>query len=116
MTDDPGGVGAVFSALSDPTRREVLRMLAEGGAVTATELAGRMPVTRQAVSKHLAALDDAGLVTAERAGRERRYRLTPEPLTDAMSWMVAVGAEWDQRLVALRTHFRGRPRTGSPAQ
>jgi DNA-binding transcriptional ArsR family regulator len=108
MSDDRARVDSVFSALSDPTRREVLRMLAEGDGVTATEIAGRMPVSRQAVSKHLAALDEAGLVTTERAGRERRYRLTPEPLADAMSWMVSVGAEWDQRLVALRTHLRGR--------
>ena len=73
---------------------------------TATEIAGRLPVTRQAVAKHLVALDQAGLVTAERAGREVRYRLTPRPMTEAMSWMADVGAEWDVRLERLRRHLK----------
>ena len=95
-------VDAVFSALSDPTRRKVMRLLSEEGPSTATELAGRVAVTRQAVSKHLAALTEAGLVSASREGRERRYRLTPPPLRDAVSWMAVVGAEWDERLERLR--------------
>jgi DNA-binding transcriptional ArsR family regulator len=97
--------GPVFSALSDPTRREVMRCLSETGAVTATELAARLPISRQAVTKHLAALSDAGLVDASRQGREKRYRLTPRRLTDAMSWMADVGAEWDERLDRLRRHL-----------
>ena len=96
---------AVFSALADPTRRRVVRCLAEDGPATATELAGRLPVTRQAVAKHLGALGDAGLVEGERTGRELRYRLTPEPLTDAVAWMSDVGARWDRRLAALRRHL-----------
>jgi len=64
-------------------------------------------VTRQAVSKHLAALADAGLVTAERSGREVRYRLTPEPLSGAMAWMADVGAQWDRRLAALQRQLDG---------
>jgi DNA-binding transcriptional ArsR family regulator len=99
-------VGGVFSALSDPTRREVVRQLSASGPITATDLASRLPVTRQAVAKHLEALLRAGLVSAERAGREKRYRLTPAPLEAAMSWMAAVGAEWDERLDALRRHLR----------
>ena len=98
-------VSAVFSALSDPTRRHVVRCLAEGSAVTPTQIAARLPVTRQAVAKHLAALGEAGLVVHERRGRETRYRLTPEPLTEAMSWMASVGARWDDRLEALRAHL-----------
>jgi DNA-binding transcriptional ArsR family regulator len=101
-------VGAVFQALADPTRREVVALLSRSGPVTATELAGRLPVTRQAVAKHLAALADAGLVTAAREGREVRYRLTPPPMRDAVTWMAAVGAEWDDRLEALRRHLRER--------
>ncbi|MFL5800012.1 MAG: ArsR/SmtB family transcription factor [Actinomycetota bacterium] len=101
-------VGAVFQALSDPTRRQVVALLSRSGPVTATELAGRLPVSRQAVSKHLAALADAGLVTAAREGREVRYRLTPPPMRDAMSWMATVGAEWDDRLQALQRHLRRR--------
>jgi len=96
---------AVFAALADPTRRAVIRTLAEGPH-TATEIAGRLPVTRQAVAKHLVALDQAGLVTSERAGREVRYRLTPRPMTEAMSWMADVGAEWDVRLERLRRHLK----------
>jgi DNA-binding transcriptional ArsR family regulator len=91
----------VFAALADPTRREVIRCLAEGPA-TATELATRFPVTRQAVAKHLGLLDEVGLVVATRDGREMRYQLRPEPLRDAMSWMAAVGARWDDRLASLQ--------------
>jgi len=98
-------VDAVFQALADPTRRAVMRMLSDGPR-TATEIAGRLPVTRQAVSKHLVALGEAGLVIGERAGREVRYRLTPRPMAGAMSWMTEVGAEWDERLERLRRHLR----------
>jgi DNA-binding transcriptional ArsR family regulator len=62
-------------------------------------------VTRQAVAKHLAMLEEAGLVSGERSGRERRYRLTPAPLGEAVSWMASVGSEWDERLEALRRHL-----------
>ena len=98
-------VGAVFAALADPTRRQVVQSLSAGSTVTASALARDLPVTRQAVAKHLAFLHDAGLVAAERRGRETHYRLTPAPLTEAASWMAAVGAEWDDRLEALRTHL-----------
>jgi DNA-binding transcriptional ArsR family regulator len=94
--------GPVFEALGDPTRREVVRRLAVGGPASATQLAAELPVSRQAVSKHLAALEEAGLVEGERSGRERRFHLTPAPLSEAMAWMVDVGAEWDRRLDRLR--------------
>jgi DNA-binding transcriptional ArsR family regulator len=73
---------------------------------TATEIAAELPVTRQAVAKHLAVLADAGLVRAERAGRERRFSPTPAPLGDAISWMASVGGEWDERLAALQAYVR----------
>lgn len=92
---------AVFTALADPTRREVVTLLSSGGPATATALAAALPVSRQAVAKHLAQLDDAGLVARTRAGREIRYALTPAPMTDAMGWMAEVGAAWDRRLDAL---------------
>jgi DNA-binding transcriptional ArsR family regulator len=100
---DPGivpddEVGAVFAALADPTRREVVRSLAAQPGLTASSLAGELPMTRQAVAKHLNALSGAGLVQARREGRETRYTLTPAPLADAMEWMAAVGAQWDERL------------------
>jgi DNA-binding transcriptional ArsR family regulator len=92
---------AVFAALADPTRRAVLHSIASGEASTATELAARLPVTRQAVQKHLALLESARLVDAERVGRETRFQATPAPLTDAIAWMTAVGGQWDDRLAAL---------------
>jgi DNA-binding transcriptional ArsR family regulator len=107
VRSDPAG--PVFSALADPTRRQVLRHLAQDGPGTATEIAARLPVSRQAVTKHLSTLAEAGLVYGQRAGRETRYRLTPEPMAEAMTWMVAVGAEWDQRLDALRRHLERQP-------
>jgi DNA-binding transcriptional ArsR family regulator len=96
------GLNEVFGALADPTRRDVMRSLAEQPGLTASSLAGGLPMSRQAVSKHLHALSDAGLVTARREGRETRYTITPAPLADAMAWMTEVGAEWDARLEKLR--------------
>ena len=88
----------VFGALADPNRRQVIGYLSEQGTATATELTGELPMTRQAVTKHLATLADAGLVESERRGRETRYRLT------------VAGQEWDDRLDALRTHLSRRRR------
>jgi DNA-binding transcriptional ArsR family regulator len=91
-------VDAVFAALADPTRRQVIERLAGGSTVTASGLAAQLPITRQAVSKHLAALARARLVHAARVGRETRYSLDGEPLEDAARWIARVGAEWDARL------------------
>jgi DNA-binding transcriptional ArsR family regulator len=95
------GVDEVFFALGDATRREVLRSVAHRPDLTASRLAGELPITRQAVAKHLAALHKAGLVEPRREGRETRYTLTPAPLVEAMGWMAEVGASWDQRLARL---------------
>jgi ArsR family transcriptional regulator, cadmium/lead-responsive transcriptional repressor len=76
--------------------------LAHQPSVTPTGLAGDLPISRQAVAKHLAALTDAGLVTRVRAGREVRYELHPEPLAEVASWLGAVGVEWDGRLGRLQ--------------
>jgi DNA-binding transcriptional ArsR family regulator len=94
-------IGAVFAALADPTRRQVVRSLSRQPDLTASRLAGELPMTRQAVAKHLHALSGAGLVTARREGRETRYTLTPAPMTEAIDWMTTVGAEWDERLARL---------------
>ena len=99
---------SVFSALSDPSRRRLLESLAGRESASLSELAGQLPVTRQAVSKHLAALGQAGLVAATRVGRETRYRLTPEPLVDAVSWMEQIGRRWDGRLARLSDHLSSR--------
>jgi DNA-binding transcriptional ArsR family regulator len=103
-------VGPVFAALSDPTRRRVIERLAEGESLTATELAAELPITRQAVSKHLVALAEAGLVAPVRVGRETRYTLSARPMTEAASWMAEVGAEWDDRLTTLREDLTARSR------
>jgi DNA-binding transcriptional ArsR family regulator len=100
-----GGADAVFSALADPTRREIAELIGRHGEATASRLAAELPITRQAVHKHLAALSAAKLVDERRAGREVLYRLTPEPMSEAMEWMTAVGGEWDKRLAALRRHL-----------
>jgi len=97
-------VNDVFAALADPNRRHLLETLALGEA-TATELAADLPVTRQAVAKHLVALREAGLVDARRTGRETRYRLTPGPLEGALAWIADVGGAWDARLESLRRHL-----------
>jgi DNA-binding transcriptional ArsR family regulator len=96
---------SVFSALSDPGRRRLLETLAGRESASLTELTAHLPVTRQAVSKHLAALGEAGLVESSRSGRETRYRLTPQPLTEALSWMERIGGQWDERLAGLRDHL-----------
>jgi DNA-binding transcriptional ArsR family regulator len=105
--------GRVFDALADANRRYVLEALAEREDATATELAAELPVTRQAVAKHLAALNDAGLVDSRKEGRETRYELTPGPLGAAMDWMAGVGADWDARLAALRAHLNSSRRSRS---
>jgi DNA-binding transcriptional ArsR family regulator len=96
---------SVFSALSDPSRRRLLESLAGCDSASLTELAAELPVTRQAVSKHLSALGDAGLVEGQRVGRETRYRLTPQPLGEALAWMERIGDRWDERLARLREHL-----------
>ncbi len=98
-------VDAVFGALADSNRRHLVETLASRQDATPTELAAELPVTRQAVSKHLAALGEAGLVESTRVGRETRYRLTPGVLGDALGWMERVGGQWDARLAALRKHL-----------
>ena len=98
---DRGRVERVFDALGDPGRRSLVVAVASRGTATATELAAELPVTRQAVAKQLVSLADAGLLRARRAGRETRYEVTPEPLEEAVAWMVDVGARWDDRLAAL---------------
>jgi DNA-binding transcriptional ArsR family regulator len=98
---------AVFAALADPTRRAVLRAVADRGPVTATSLAGALPVSRQAVAKHLALLRGAGLVAAERSGRETRFTAESGPLDDLAAWAEATGRRWDDRLARLRRHVGG---------
>ncbi|MGW3669506.1 ArsR/SmtB family transcription factor [Streptomyces sp. NPDC005141] len=96
-------VDSVLGALADPTRRQLLDLLAEQGTATATTLAERLPVSRQAVVKHLAVLDAAGLVSGGRVGREVRYALRPAALDATARWMAALAADWDRRLANIKS-------------
>jgi DNA-binding transcriptional ArsR family regulator len=94
----------VFSALADPTRRQLISWLAARPA-TATELAGRLPISRQAITKHLAVLDDARLLAKERQGREVLYRLDAERLATASEWIATVSARWEARIGRLKRYL-----------
>ena len=96
----------VFVALADPSRRSVLAALASGGPATATDLADRLPITRQAIAKHLTLLAEAGLVTAEPGERRRvRYRLRSAPMQVAQQFLAALARDWDGPLEALQAHL-----------
>ena len=96
----------VFTALADPTRRAILAALAAGGPATATDLADRLPVTRQAIAKHLVLMAEAGLVTAEPGERRRvRYRLRSAPMQVAQQFLAALARDWDRPLGALTEHL-----------
>ncbi|MBF6096670.1 winged helix-turn-helix transcriptional regulator [Nocardia cyriacigeorgica] len=96
----------VFIALADPSRRAILAELASAGPATATDLAARLPITRQAIAKHLALLSDAELVVAEPGERRRvRYRLHSAPMRVAQQFLAALARDWDGRLEVLRDHL-----------
>ena len=101
--------GRVFAALADPTRRRIVYELSADGPLTATQLAPRVGISRQAAAKHLLALADAELATGERIGRETRFELDTRPFAEAESWMRAIGALWDRRLRALRSSSNAAP-------
>jgi DNA-binding transcriptional ArsR family regulator len=96
----------VFTALADPSRRAILAELAERGPATATDLADRLPITRQAIARHLALLAAAGLVTPEPGERRRvRYRLRSAPMRVAQQFLAALARDWDGLLDALQDHL-----------
>jgi DNA-binding transcriptional ArsR family regulator len=97
-------VDQVFTALADPTRRELLEVLGSRSACSATALAREFPVSRQAILKHLRVLYGANLVASTREGREVIYRVHPEQLVATASWMTSLAASWDERLAALKRH------------
>jgi DNA-binding transcriptional ArsR family regulator len=102
MSRQGGEVDELWAAVADPTRRRVLDVLLAQGEATATTLARELPVTRQAVAKHLAVLDRAGLVEGGRQGREVRYVIRPQRLDAAARSLAAVAAQWDERLLAIK--------------
>jgi DNA-binding transcriptional ArsR family regulator len=96
----------VFTALADPTRRAILAELAANGPATATDLAARLPITRQAIAKHLVLLAEVGLVTAEPGERRRvRYRLRSAPMQAAQQFLAALARDWEGPLGALKDHL-----------
>jgi DNA-binding transcriptional ArsR family regulator len=92
----------LWSAIGDPSRRRVLDLLVSNGEATASRLAGQVPFSRQAVSKHLAVLEQVGLISRHKEGREVRYRVDPQRLDDATSAMAEVARDWDRRLAAIK--------------
>ncbi len=95
----------VFHAVGEPTRRALLERLRESEALTLSELAAPMAISRQAVTKHLAVLEAAGLVEIEWRGREKLHRLNPQPLAAVDAWLAPYAAAWDRRLERLRRHL-----------
>jgi DNA-binding transcriptional ArsR family regulator len=105
---DPEAVAQeVFTALADPSRREILAALAVGGPATATDLSTRLPITRQAIAKHLVLLAEAGLVVAEPGERRRvRYRVDSAPMRVAQQFLAALARDWDGPLAALKDQLK----------
>lgn len=101
----------VFAALADPTRRAILAALAAQGPATATDLAERLPITRQAIAKHLALLTEAGLLIPDPGERRRvRYRLHSAPVQVAQQFLSALASDWDNRLDALKAYLEQPPK------
>jgi DNA-binding transcriptional ArsR family regulator len=109
MTIPAGAPLQVFDALAHPIRWELITLLAVE-AQSATALARQLPVSRPATLKHLVILQDAGLVSRERAGREVRFVAHPRPIADAASWMSTIAMAWDHRLSDLKDITEGRRR------
>lgn len=107
---------AVFDALGDPTRRTILQEVVRRGPITATALSKRLPVSRQAIGKHLVVLVDAGLVSGERAGREKRFSANTSPMVDASRWLATAGTAWDDRLARLTDRVERRARDVPPGR
>jgi DNA-binding transcriptional ArsR family regulator len=102
-------LGPVFAALADPTRRSMLDTLVRDGSTSVPALTATLPITRQAVAKHLAALDHAGLIErSPGTGREVRYELRDGALAEASSWLARTEAAWDRRLERLRSAVEAR--------
>jgi DNA-binding transcriptional ArsR family regulator len=109
----------MWSAIADPSRRRVLDLLVSKGDVSASWLAGRVPFSRQAVSKHLVVLEDARLVSRRKKGREVLYQVQADRLDQAAKAMADVAAQWDRRLAAIKrlaeAAHAGAPSPSGPA-
>lgn len=104
-------VDCVLAALADPTRRQLLELMSDRGQVTATTLADGLPISRQAVVKHLSVLAAAGLADGVKVGREVRYAVRPEALDTTARWMTTLAADWDRRLAKIKRVAEAAERT-----
>lgn len=102
MTAAADAAAGLFDALGDPTRLQIVNRLCDGGPASISQVAHHFPVTRQAVTKHLSALEAVGLVRSHRAGRERIWTVRTEPLDDAGAYLAQLSARWDRALDRLR--------------
>ena len=114
MMDATPGVDEVLTALAEPIRRQLLQVIATQGKATATTAAADLPISRQAVAKHLAILADAGLVAGHRLGREVRYAVRPAPLDATARWMARLAADWDARLERIKRLAESAAGQGAP--
>lgn len=105
MTAPQGAPGSVFAALADRTRAQIIDWLDDGGSGTATEFAARLPISRQAVSRHLKELEDAGLIVGTKRGREVHFELQPRSLTEAADWLTERAHRWERSLQRLADHL-----------
>jgi ArsR family transcriptional regulator, cadmium/lead-responsive transcriptional repressor len=112
----------LWSAIADPSRRQVLDLMVSNGAVSASWLAGRVPFSRQAVSKHLVVLERTGLISRRKQGREVLYQVQADRLDEAARAMAELAAQWDRRLAAIKrlaeaahAENKRRERHGKPA-
>ncbi|WP_018157680.1 ArsR/SmtB family transcription factor [Demetria terragena] len=97
-----GDQAEILTCLADPTRRTILEVLSASAGMNAGEVATELDITRQGVMKHLRVLADAELVTSRRAGREVLYEVSPEPLRDTATWLLARADDWERQLGALK--------------
>jgi DNA-binding transcriptional ArsR family regulator len=92
----------ILAAMADPTRRQLLATLAAAGPATATELAAGVPISRQAIAKHLAILGGAGLVARHKEGRDVRFAVRTQGLMQTAGWLTAMATEWEARLAVIK--------------
>jgi ArsR family transcriptional regulator, cadmium/lead-responsive transcriptional repressor len=109
----------LWSAIAEPSRRRVLDLLVGSGEASASELAEQVPFSRQAVSKHLVVLEEAGLVSRRKHGREVLYRVETVRLAQATSVMADLAGRWDRRLDAIKrlaeaAHSEAKERSRKP--
>ena len=104
-----GAIAPLFAALGDPTRAWIVGRLAREGRLTITELSRATPISRQAVTRHISVLSDAGIIVVERRGRETRLAVNPEALAPVRHWLDEISAAWDGALARLAAHLENVP-------